>query len=156
MVGHSLNILGMKRAKWVQNVGGIATWICIAFLLIVGIVFVANHESAHPFSPDKLVPDVTDFSLLPFFAIVAFCSGGLELAPVMAGEIQNPRRNIPRAIIISSITVGLLYMAGTLMLILIVPEGQVGIIEGVGQAFHEVSSSMRMPEIGTIGELWWH
>lgn len=85
-----LNVLGMERAKWVQNIGGIAIWICIAMLLVLGIVFITNHESGHPLSPDRLIPDITDFSLLPFFAIVAFCFGGLELAPVMAGEINNP------------------------------------------------------------------
>ncbi len=148
-----LNILGMERAKWVQNVGGIATWICIAFLLIVGIVFITNHGSAHPFSPGKLLPDVTDFSVLPFFAIIAFCFGGLELAPVLAGEIQDPRRNIPRAIVISSISVGLLYMVGTLMLIFTLPAGEVGIIEGVPQAFHIVGSTLRMPGIGTLGAI---
>jgi amino acid transporter len=148
-----LNILGMERAKWVQNIGGIATWITILLLLIVGILFIVNHASKQPFSPDKLVPDFSDFSLLPFFAIVAFCFGGLELAPVMAGEIQDPKRNIPRAIIISSIAVGLIYMAGTLMLLLTVPEGEVGIIEGVAQAFHEVSSAMHLSGIGIIGGL---
>ncbi len=142
-----LNILGMERAKWIQNIGAIATWVCIALLLIVGIIFVANNASAHLFSLNKLIPDVTDFSLLPFFAIVAFCFGGLELAPIMAGEIQNPRKNIPRAIMLSSIAVSLLYIAGTLMLILTVPEGKVGIIEGVAQAFHAVN----FPGIGTIG-----
>jgi amino acid transporter len=149
----ALNILGMERAKWVQNLGGIATWITILLMLIVGIIFMINYESVHPFSPDKLVPDFSDFSLLPFFAIVAFCFGGLELAPVMAGEIQDPKRNIPRAIIISSIAVGLIYIAGTLMLLLTVPEGEVGIIEGVTQAFHEVSSAMHMSGIGIIGGL---
>ena len=146
-----LNVIGMERAKWVQNVGGIATWITILLLLIVGILFVFNHKSVQPFSPDKLLPDFSDFSLLPFFAIVAFCFGGLELAPVMAGEIQDPKRNIPRAIIISSIAVGLIYMAGTLMLLLTVPEGEVEIIEGVAQAFHEVSSTMHIPGIGMMG-----
>ncbi len=146
-----LNILGMERAKWVQNIGGIATWISVALLLILGVVFVTNNGSAHPFTPEKLIPDITDFSLLPFFAIVAFSFGGLELAPVMAGEIQNPKRNIPRAIFISAIAVGLIYIVGTLMLILIVPEGEVGIIEGVAQAFHQVSSSLGMPWLGTFG-----
>jgi glutamate:GABA antiporter len=146
-----LNIIGMERAKWVQNIGGIATWISIVLLLILGIIFVTNNGSAHPFNPEKLIPDITDFSLLPFFAIVAFSFGGLELAPVMAGEIQNPKRNIPRAIFISSIAVGFIYIVGTLMLILIVSEGEIGIIEGVAQAFHQVSSSLSMPWLGTFG-----
>lgn len=146
----ALNILGIERAKWVQNVAGGATWICMVLLLIAGLVFVMNHGSSHPFSPDKLFPDLTDFSLLPYFAIVAFCFGGLELAPIMAGEIKSPKRNIPRAIAISSVAVGLIYMIGTLMLILIVPEGNVGIIEGVAQAFHEVGATSPLPW-GAIG-----
>ncbi len=148
-----LNLFGMERAKWVQNVGGIAIWICVALLLVLGIVFITNHESGHPFSLNKLIPDITDFSLLPFFAMVAFSFGGLELAPVMAGEINNPRRNIPRAIIFSSISVGLIYMAGTLMLIFILPEGEIGIIEGVTQAFYQVSSTIGIPGVGIVGAM---
>ncbi len=72
-----LNLLGMERAKWVQNVGGIATWVCVAMLVVLGIVFITHYESGHPFSPNMLIPDITDFSLLPFFAIVALCFGGL-------------------------------------------------------------------------------
>lgn len=44
-------------------------------------------------------------------------------------------------------------MAGTLMLIFILPEGEIGIIEGVTQAFHEVSSTMGIPGIGIVGAL---
>lgn len=148
-----LNILGMERAKWVQNVSAAATWVCVGLLVIVGLVFVARHGSVHPFSPEKLVPDLTDFSVLPFFAIVAFCFGGLELAPVMAGEVREPRRNIPRAILISSVAVSLFYMVGTLMLILTVAEGEVGVIEGVAQAFHQVGLALGAPTIGSVGAL---
>ncbi len=146
-----LNIIGMERAKWVTNIGGLATWVSIGLLLVLGVIFVLNHGSAHPFSAGELVPDFGDFSLLPFFAIVAFSFGGLELAPVMAGEIRSPRRNIPRAVFISSIVVGLIYIIGTLMLIMIVPEGEIGIIEGVAQSFHIVSSGLNLPWLGTFG-----
>lgn len=71
----------------------------------------------------------------------------------MAGEIRNPKRTIPRAIILSSVAVGLLYMAGTLMLIFTVAEGKVGIIEGVAQAFFEVNAALNIPGIGTVGAI---
>ena len=71
----------------------------------------------------------------------------------MAGEIQNPRRNIPRAIVISSIAVALFYMVGTLMLIVTVAEGEVGVIEGVAQAFHQVGAALDVPGVGSLGAL---
>lgn len=148
-----LNIVGMERAKWVQNIGGIAIWLCIGMLIVVGIVFVSNNASGHQFRPNLLLPDFTDFSILPYFAVIALNFGGLELAPVMAGEIIKPKKNIPRAIVISSIAVSLIYMAGTLMLILVSPEGEIGIIEGVAQAFHQVGIALEIPEIGAIGAI---
>ncbi len=148
-----LNVLGMERAKWVQNIGGIATWLSVIFLLIAGGFFVIHHGSMQPFSAGKLIPDFTDFSVLPYFAIVAYCFGGLELAPVLAGEIQEPKKNIPRAIIFSSLSVGLLYMAGTLMLIFTMPHGEIGIIAGVVQSFYQVGTAMEMPGIGALGAL---
>jgi amino acid transporter len=146
----ALNIVGLERAKWVQNVAGVATWICVLLLVVAGSAYVAEHGSADPFTARKLVPDLTDVHLLPYFAIVAFCFGGLELAPIMAGEIKSPQRDIPRAIVIASVAVGLVYMVGTLMLILTVPQGDVGIIAGVAQAFHEAGQASSVPW-GPIG-----
>jgi len=148
-----LNVLGMERAKWIHNVGATGTWVCIAFLLATGSVFVSRFGSVHPFSVGKLIPNLGDFSLLPFFAIVAFSFGGLELAPVLAGEIREPRRNLPRAMLVSGIAVLAIYVAGTLMLIFTVSEGKVSVIEGVAQAFHEVGAALHLPWIGVAGAL---
>lgn len=149
----ALNIFGLQRAKWIQNIGGLATWMAIVLLLVVGGMYVMRFGSAHEFSTQKLLPDFTNLAILPFFAMVAFSFGGLELAPVMAGEIQNPKRTIPRAIGISSIIIGLLYILGTLMLVFTVGEDEVGIIEGVVQAFFAVSSAFEVPALRIVGTL---
>lgn len=148
-----LNVVGMERAKWIQNIGGIGTWVSIGLLVVLGALFVSQHGSIHPFSVGRLIPDLTDLGILPYFAIAAFAFGGLELAPVMAGEVKDPARNIPRAILLASISVGLIYILGTLMLIMTVPEGQVGIIEGIPQAFLAMADGLSMPVIGSIGGL---
>ena len=148
-----LNILGLERAKWIQNVGGIATWACVILLVGVGIVFALKFGSTHPFEAGKLVPDFTDMSIIPFFAIIALSLGGLELAPVMAGEIENPKKNIPKAIIISAISVGAIYILATLMLVLILPEGEINIIAGIAQAFKEVSFPLGSSWVRYLGVL---
>jgi amino acid transporter len=146
-----LNIVGMEKAKWIQNLGGIALWISVLLLFIFGGVYIFDIGSAHEFSATNLIPDFTDFSLLPFFAIVAFCFGGLELGPIMAGEVDNPQINIPKAIIISSIMVGLIYIVGTLTLIVTVPEGEIEIIAGVAQSFFKFGETYGIPGIGILG-----
>ncbi|MGD8305664.1 MAG: APC family permease, partial [Ignavibacteria bacterium] len=118
---------------------------------VFAVIYIFDIGSAHEFSASNLIPDFTDFSLLPFFAIVAFCFGGLELGPVMAGEIENPKINIPKAIIISSVMVGLIYIIGTLTLIVTVPEGEIEIIAGVAQSFFEFGETYGIPGIGVFG-----
>lgn len=146
-----LNIIGMDKAKWIQNLGGIALWITVFLLFIFGGIYIIDIGSAHEFSAANLIPDFTDVSLLPFFAIVAFCFGGLELGPIMAGEADDPKINIPKAIVISSIMVGLIYIVDTLTLIVTVPEGKIEIIAGVAQSFFNFGNTFGIPGIGVFG-----
>jgi len=148
-----LNIVGLEKAKWIQNIGGMANWLGITLLVILGSVFLFNNGPAQPFEFSLLIPDFTNLSILPFFAAVAFCFGGLELAPVMAGEIKNPRRNIPRAIFTSAAVIGAIYIFGSLMLIITLPEGEIDEINGLVQSFTRVTSSLGIGWLGVIGTL---
>ncbi len=147
------NIIGMEKAKWIQNIGGIATWICITLLFIFGSYYGIQYGSQSTISFEKFIPDLTNFELLPFYALIPFCFGGLELAPIMAGEIKNPRINIPKAIFYASIIVGLIYIVGTFMLLIIIPDGEIGIIDGVAQAFYKVNSRLNIFGLDFIGAL---
>lgn len=147
------NIIGMERAKWIQNIGGFATWISIALLFIFGIVYGLKYGSANPISFEKFIPDLTNLELLPYYALVPFCFGGLELAPIMAGEIKNPKKYIPKAIFYASIAVGLIYISGTFMLLIIIPEGEIGLIEGVAQAFYAINAELNIFGLSFIGAL---
>ena len=46
---------------------------------------------------------------------------GLELGPILGGEIKNPRRTIARALPIACVLVAVLYIAGTASLFLALP-----------------------------------
>jgi amino acid transporter len=148
-----LNILGIEKAKWIQNVGGTAVWMGVGLLVVTGLVYMSGHESAQPFTADKLFVDFSDLSVLGYFGMVAFCFGGLEMSSIMAGEIKNPRRTIPLSILISSVVVGGLYMLATLMLIRALPDGDVSIIGGVPQAFQVMAASLGIHWLGALGAL---
>ena len=54
-----------------------------------------------------------DWSKLNFWSQMAFGMTGLELSPIMSGEIRDPRRTIFRATWISAALVTLFYVLGT-------------------------------------------
>lgn len=148
-----LNILGMERVKWVQNIGGAALWICIFLLIAAGIVYSMAEGIPNPYSAKDILPDILDVEMLPYIALVPFCFGGLELASVMAGETIDPRRNIPRALLYGSVIVAIFYIAGVLMLQMILPVENIDIIAGPAQAFQQVSTSLHISWLGPVGAL---
>jgi amino acid transporter len=145
-----LNLIGMKIGKWVQNLGSLGLWIPIAVLIILAVVSVVYFGTANEFSIDKIFPNFTDYKTLAFFAALCFGFAGLELAPIMGGEIRDPRKNIPKASIISGIVVTLIYLAGTISLLLTLPEKDINIITGVMQAISKVCSKIGLPVASNV------
>ena len=98
------NLVGMKTGRWVQNIGGIAQWIPSA-ALCSSARRSTRFGSATPLPAASLVPDFSALPTILFFANLCFGFAGLELAPVMAGEVVEPRRTFPRAVVISGLTI---------------------------------------------------
>jgi amino acid transporter len=148
-----INIIGVERAKWIAGMGAFAAIAVFVVLAITGTWTWIAHGSATPFAPTSLVPDVSNFTTLTFFATMTFAFAGMELAPAMAGEIKDPKRTIPRAIVISGLVIAVIYVAGTSLVLVAVPEGQVNVITGIPQAFATIGERISLPWLGSLGGL---
>ncbi len=143
------NIVGMKTGKWVQNIGGLAQWIPSAALLLVGLIALTTSGSATPMPPSSLIPNFAALPTVLFFANLCFGFAGLELAPTMAGEVVEPRRTFPRAIVISGLSIAAVYLTGTISLLWSLPQNEVSIISGVNQAITKAGAAHGMPWLGS-------
>ena len=148
-----MNVIGLERGKWIQNVGAMCTVSVFIVLVVTGIWAWAEHGSATQFEPRSLVPDVGKFSTLTFFATMTFAFAGLELAPAMGGEIKNPVRSIQRAMIISGLMIAAIYIIGTGLLMVAVPEGEVDVITGIPQALAAIGGRIALPGLAIVGAL---
>ncbi len=148
-----LNIYGLKFGKWIQNIGAISLWLLFGLLFIVALMYVSKYGSAQPISVKAFVPDFSDFTIIPFFAAIAYSFGGLELSSIMSDEIKDPQKNITKSIFISGIVIALLYMIGTFSLLVALPKGQLDIVDGIAQTFHSIDAAIGIPLIGPIGAL---
>ncbi|HKD16398.1 MAG TPA: APC family permease [Thermoanaerobaculia bacterium] len=142
------NIVGMKTGKWVQNIGGLAQWVPSLVLLLVGIVALTSSGSATPMPAASLLPNFRDLPTILFFANLCFGFAGLELAPTMAGEVVEPRRTFPRAIVISGLSIAAVYLTGTISLLWSLPRNEISIISGVNQAITKAGAAHGMPWLG--------
>jgi amino acid transporter len=142
------NIVGLKTGKWVQNIGGLAQWIPSGALLLVGILALTRAGSATPITMRTIMPDFMQLPTILFFANLCFGFAGLELAPMMAGEVVEPRKTFPRAIVISGLSIAAVYLLGTISLLWSLPPKEVSIISGVNQAITKAGAQHGLPWLG--------
>lgn len=145
-----LNIIGLGRAKWLQNIGALSTWTVTAVLLVAGGWAAWHYGSATTFTPASLVPDLGTLPAWTTLAGIALAYAGLELGPIMGGEIRDPRKTIPRATLISCVIIATVYVAGTAALLVALPAEKINVISGIPQAMTQVGERVGVPFFGQI------
>lgn len=125
-----MHLFGLNIGKWAGNVGGAATYLCSAILAVAAAWIVVHAGSVTHFN---LIPEA-NFDNLNIWSQIAFAFVGLELGPILGGEIVNPRVNVPRAAWISAIACGFFYIAGTSAILVVMKPDQVSQVTGLAQA----------------------
>ena len=80
-----------------------------------------------------------------FWSTIAFAFGGVESGSTMGEEIQDARRTVPRAILTAGAIVTVLYIAGTLSVLLAIPKEQVSGLQGMMQAIQAICGRGGLP-----------
>jgi amino acid transporter len=137
-----LNLLGAELGKWASDLGGIATILVGTLLITAGWFAWRQGGSATPLQ--SFVPRM-DWEKLNFWSQIAVGFTGLELGAIMAGEIRDPSRTIPRAAWISGVAICAFYVGGTLAVLALMSSGNVDIISGVVQAAQAAGTRLGWP-----------
>jgi amino acid transporter len=148
-----LNLIGLERGKWVQNIGAIGTWVTAALLIGFGFYVWLRFGSVTSFEGASFVPNFRQFGTLAFLATMTFGFAGLELAPIMGDEIKNPARTMPRAILISGVIIATVYILGTAVLLVALPTETVDVISGVPQALAAVGERAGVNGLARLGAI---
>jgi len=140
-----MNVVGLDVGKWLHNVGGLAMWLPVVIILMMGFIAFNRFGSATSFNAGALIPS-THFKDLIFWSTLTFALGGCETASFMAEEVKNTRRAIPFALFTGGLVVTFCYIAGTIGVLLALPRDQVSNLQGLMQAITRTA--------GRIGFFW--
>jgi glutamate:GABA antiporter len=144
-VAVALNVRGLGVGKWLHNIGAIGLWVPALLLLALAGISYARFGAATPFTAESLVPS-TRLKDVIFWSTIAFSFSGLESASMMGDEIQNPRRNIPRALVIGGVLITLLYTLSTAAMLVALPRAQIQSLQGFMVSIQEASD-----RVGIVG-----
>ncbi|MGA9838389.1 MAG: APC family permease [Gemmatimonadaceae bacterium] len=147
-----LNIVGLQFGKWLANVGAFATWIPMAVLIAMGLFAGWKFGSATPITGESLMPS-TGLKDMIFWATIAFGFSGLEAGSFMGEEIENPRRTVPRAVLIAGVIIPAIYILGTLAILLALPRGQITGLQGIMDAIVRTGDRVGVTGLGPIASV---
>jgi amino acid transporter len=149
LVAVLLNIIGLNVGKWLQNAGGVGTYVPLLMLGGVAALVVLRRGSATQFTVANMMP-AWNWDTVNFWSQIAFAFTGLELVSAMSEEIRDPRRTLPRAAFGASALISLMYIAGTFAILALVPAADLDPQSGV---FHAITLGSVALKIGLLGVL---
>jgi len=132
-IAFGANLLGLRVGKWPTILGGGSTYIVAGLLCVFALIIAWRFGSATHF---RFLPDHS-LSNLNFWSQIALAMTGLELAPILGGEIYDPSKNVPRAAWISGFGCAGFYIAGTAALLALLPPDRISPMTGLAQAGNE-------------------
>ena len=147
-----LNIIGLHIGKWLQNAGGVGTYVPLLMLVAVAIAIGWRYGSKTHFTAAAMIPH-WNWDTVNFWPQLAFAFTGLELVSAMSEEVRDPQRTFPRAIFASGGLIAFMYIVGTLAVLMILPSETVDPKSGVFQALTQGSALLRMASAGVIAAL---
>jgi amino acid transporter len=149
LVAVVLNIVGLNIGKWLQNAGGVGTYVPLMMLVGIAALVVARHGSATHFTVANMLP-TWNWDTVNFWSQIAFAFTGLELVSAMSGEVRDPRRNLPRAVFAAGGLIALMYIAGTFAILALVPAAGLDPQSGV---FNAITVGAITLKVGFLGIL---
>ncbi len=151
-VAVGLNLIGLNIGKWLQNAGGVGTYLPLLLLVLTAAVVRWHHGSVTHFTLHNMLP-VWNWDTVNFWSQIAFAFTGLELVSAMSDEIRDPRRTLARAILGSGVLIAVIYIAATVALLMLLQDVQVDAKSGVFQALAVGTGVLKVGIIGMLAAL---
>jgi glutamate:GABA antiporter len=144
-----LNIIGLNIGKWLQNAGGVGTYVPLLMLAAIALLVYFQRGSMTHFTWANMMP-TWNWDTVNFWSQIAFAFTGLELVSAMSEEVRDPRRTLPRAVFGAGAMIAFMYIVGTFAILSLVPAADVDPKSGV---FHAITLGSMALKVGFLGIL---
>ena len=145
-----INIFGFSAGKWIQHIGSIATWIPALLLMAAGAIAFATLGSATSFAPSELIPRENLLDTMSLWSSLCFAFSGFEISSMVGQEVYNPRKTIPRSIVLSGIAITAIYILSSASVLVAVPASELAERSGIADAVELVGGRLGFAGIGAF------
>ncbi len=132
-----LGSLRISQSAWVANLGALVKFIILAGIGFVGIYVFIKHgtanpiESWHDFVPLLAEGGGIDWTGISFVSLIIFNMLGFEVVGTFVDDMDNPKKQIPQAIILGGILIALFYILPSFGIGVAVPVEEIATNSGL-------------------------
>src|SRR5215469_13401596 len=124
-----INVRGLRSGAVLQNAATWAKFVAMAAFVLLGFAIGKGNWSHFTTAPAGLALGLTPGQLLSAFGVgliaVFWAYDGWVYITWVAGEVKNPRRNVPLAMVIGIVVVGVIYITMNLTYMYAMPLSEV-------------------------------
>ena len=146
--------ISLKGLGWVGKVskwgGIIGTIIPAGILIILSAIYLISGGHNNLNMHESFFPNLANFDNLVLASSIFLFYAGMEMMGIHVMEVDNPKRNYPRAIIIGSLVTVVIFILGTFALGIIVPAKDISLTQTLLIGFDNYFKYLHMSWMGPI------
>ena len=100
----------VSEADWIMNGGAAIKMFITAVIGCAGIWFGVTHGFANDMSLSTFLPHLESLDSLTYLSIILFNFMGFEVIATFTSSMQNPQRDIPKALVVGGIAIVAVYV----------------------------------------------
>lgn len=136
-----ISLRSVDESKLVANAASIVKLVLATCLIICGIVFLTQNsgESVSSFAWSEMKPTIRES--MTYMPALIYNFLGFEALMTLTGHMKNPKRDIPRFTVLSSLLVASMYILTSMSMLIILPANEINIVTGTIDVFFIVMGS---------------
>ncbi|MBR5595521.1 MAG: amino acid permease [Alistipes sp.] len=147
-------LISLKGLGWVGKVskwgGIIGTIIPAGILIILAAIYLLSGGTNNLNVHEGFFPNLANFDNLVLASSIFLFYAGMEMMGIHVMDVDNPKRNYPRAIIIGSLVTVVIFILGTFALGIVVPAKDISLTQTLLIGFDNYFKYLHMSWMGPV------
>lgn len=146
--------ISLRGLDWVGKISKIGamvgTIIPAGLLIILGVIYLSMGGTNHMDMSQSFFPDFTNFNNVVLASSIFLFYAGMEMSGVHVMDVDNPKKNYPKAIFIGSLITVLIFVLGTFAIGAIIPASEINLTQSLLVGFDDFFKFMHMSWMAPI------
>ena len=144
--------LATKGVKTFSNIAKygviLGTFLPLGVMTILAVVWICQGNApAIDMAPSNLVPKWEGMSTLALAAGVFFSFAGIDMNAAHIKDLKKPNKQFPLAIFISMILALLIFIVGTLIIAMVIPNKQINLLYTLYATYRALGATIGFPDL---------